>query len=435
VTDPAWLTSLWRGLAVVLLGGLLGLFFQQVLLGALLAAIAVWIAQMVAMTKLRKVMHSRQWRHKRLEPIAQNIAAIHFHQRTADREKRKQLLGALGDFQRAANALPDGVLLLYRTHFKLEWFNSAAARLLGLQTPKDRYVSLLRRLPMPTFVAWLSQAKDNELLLDQISPIDNSVRLSFRLAPYDEDRVLLIVRDVSHLYRLEQVRKDFVANVSHELRTPLTVINGYLDTLEEDEDDMLAGVIGPMREQGQRMAGIVDDLLTLSRLDQQSKVREEQVDMSAMLASLCDDANALSGGAHRIELVRNDGGNLLGDSKDLRSAFSNLLTNAVRYTPAGGDIRVAWFAQANELIFEVSDTGPGIPAEHVPRLTERFYRVSTSRSREKGGTGLGLAIVKHVLTLHQAHLDISSELGKGSVFRAVFKSVRQLKLPHAGEKN
>jgi two-component system phosphate regulon sensor histidine kinase PhoR len=235
---------------------------------------------------------------------------------------------------------------------------------------------------------------------------------------------LLVVRDISQLLHLGQVRRDFVANVSHELRTPLTVLAGYLDAVEVEELPEWEPVLEDMRGQCQRMRHIVEDLLTLSRLDAQGSPADEALSMAQVLDGLKRDARALSQGRHRIELGELAPLDLLGSGKDLRSAFSNLVVNAVRYTPAGGQIVLNWRIHPDGAAFEVVDSGLGIPEQHLPRLTERFYRVSTSRSRESGGTGLGLAIVKHVLLIHQGRLEIESEMGKGSIFRCVLPGSR-----------
>src|SRR5690606_27303130 len=226
------------------------------------------------------------------------------------------------------------------------------------------------------------------------------------------------------LVRLEHMRRDFVANVSHELRTPLTVIHGYLDIIDPEDHPALAPMLGEMSRQSERMTRLVEDLLTLSRLEAREQLDEEPVPMAAMLATLRREAEALSQGRHHITVHDEAGIDLLGSQPELHSAFSNLVANAVRYTPAGGTITVTFRLDGDEPVLSVRDTGHGIPADHLPRLTERFYRVSTSRSRESGGTGLGLAIAKHVLTLHQARLEISSEVGRGSEFSCRFSPAR-----------
>jgi two-component system phosphate regulon sensor histidine kinase PhoR len=271
----------------------------------------------------------------------------------------------------------------------------------------------------PRVATWLS-TQGQEPLLDLPSPSDDSLRLSLRLMDYTEQQRLLVVRDISKLMHLEQVRRDFVANVSHELRTPLTVVHGYLDLLDPEELPELASMLGEMRLQSRRMTQIVEDLLTLSRLEVQDRLPAERIAMRPMLQSLHREAKALSAGGHDIVLHDAIGVDLLGSGKELHSAFSNLVSNAVRYTPPGGTIRIAFEPEGAGARLAVIDTGQGIPPQHLPRITERFYRVSTSRSRETGGTGLGLSIVKHVLNLHHAHLSIESEVGRGSTFACHF---------------
>src|SRR5690606_29592192 len=247
------------------------------------------------------------------------------------------------------------------------------------------------------------------------------VRLSLRLIPYSDELWLLVARDVTKVMRLEQMRRDFVANVSHELRTPLTVVHGYLDMLDPEEQPEWKPILEEMRRQSQRMTQLVEDLLTLSRLEAQDGVVDEDVSMGSMMVSLRREAEALSQRRHVVTVVDDAGIDLLGSTRELHSAFSNLAANAVRYTPAGGSIAVTLARSPDGgAVLSVRDSGYGIPAAHLPRITERFYRVSTSRSRESGGTGLGLSIVKHILHLHQARLEIESEVGRGSTFSCHF---------------
>lgn len=247
------------------------------------------------------------------------------------------------------------------------------------------------------------------------------MRISLKLIPYSPTQWLVVARDVTQLVRLEQMRRDFVANVSHELRTPLTVVHGYLDMIEPEEHPDLAVMVEEMRRQSQRMTQLVEDLLTLSRLEAQEHLPEEPMSMASMLVTLRREAEALSQGRHAIHVEDLAGMDLTGSTKELHSAFSNLVSNAVRYTPTGGEIAIRFERTADGGVrLAVRDTGYGIPVQHLPRITERFYRVSTSRSRESGGTGLGLSIVKHVLSLHQGRLEIESEVGKGSTFACVF---------------
>jgi two-component system phosphate regulon sensor histidine kinase PhoR len=306
------------------------------------------------------------------------------------------------------------------------WFNEAASRLLGLAAPRDRRKHVDAFLPALA-QSWIAQEPAQEPLRDVCSTHSENLRLSFRLIPYSDEHLLLVVRDVTPLARLEQVRRDFVANVSHELRTPLTVLHGYLEMLEPESSPQLAPVLADLRGQSRRMTQIVEDLLTLSRLEAQQQPTQDRVPMRALLMGLKREAEGLSQGRHTISFARTCEADLRGSVDYLHSAFSNLISNAVRYTPEGGRIEISWSATSDGgARFAVADTGHGIPPEHLPRITERFYRVSTSRSRETGGTGLGLSIVKHVLQLHDGKLQIESEVGLGSTFCCVFARERLL---------
>lgn len=339
--------------------------------------------------------------------------------------RSRRLLSQLADMREAASALGDALVLLDRGG-RVRWLNPSATRLLGLGWPADRGVVLAARLAGSELGNWL--AADVQEPADDIpAPAAAAVRLHASMIPFGDRQRLLLARDISRLTRLEQVRRDFVANVSHELRTPLTVIHGYLELLDPEDVPMLAPVLKEMRTQSRRMAQIVEDLLTLSRLEMQQTVADDQrVDMAALLATLRREAEALSKGRHLIELEDHAGVDLAGSAHDLHSAFSNLVSNAVRYTPPGGCITISWKRTLNGAEYAVRDTGQGIPPEHLARLTERFYRVSSSRARTSGGTGLGLSIVKHVLNLHGAELRVRSTPGEGSVFAGAFGRSRLL---------
>jgi len=341
----------------------------------------------------------------------------------ADHARARRLAAQLSDLRTAACALRDALVLL-DPHGHVRWCNPAAQRLLGIAWPRDRGQPLAARFGDGEAGAWLRAGQGDAD--DVASPVDAAVRLELNLIPYSEHRRLLIARDISRVTKLEQVRRDFVANVSHELRTPLTVIHGYLELLDPEDVPALAPVLNEMRTQSQRMRQIVEDLLELSRLEMQQHVPEERVEMAPLLESLRREAEALSHGKHRVAVEDQGHVDLLGSPKDLHSAFSNLVSNAVRYTSEGGGITIRWRRTPTGAEYSVTDTGYGIPAEHLSRLTERFYRVSSSRSRATGGTGLGLSIVKHVLNLHDARLRIESEAGNGSTFTCVFDRARLL---------
>ncbi|KRE89725.1 PAS domain-containing sensor histidine kinase [Frateuria sp. Soil773] len=344
------------------------------------------------------------------------------HDRFMTRSRR--LASSLRDLRSAAGNLPDAVVLLDQDQH-VRWFNHAAEELLGLRRPQDRGAHLHERLGASELSDWLQEGA-HEPLVDVAAPGRPNSHLSVTLLPFGRRQRLLLARDISHLTRLEQIRRDFVANVSHELRTPLTVIHGYLELLDPEDVPDLAPVLGEMRAQSKRMGQIVEDLLTLSRLETQDRLAEERVQMAPLLATIRKEAEALSQGRHRIAVESTAEADLLGSPKDLHSALSNLVSNAVRYTPSGGSIAIRWKREADGAAYSVSDTGFGIPASHLARLTERFYRVSSSRSRDSGGTGLGLSIVKHVLNLHQARLTIESVPGQGSTFTCHFGAERLL---------
>jgi two-component system phosphate regulon sensor histidine kinase PhoR len=340
-----------------------------------------------------------------------------------DRARARRLAAELSDLRTAACALRDALVLL-DPDGHVRWCNPAAQRLLGIAWPRDRGLPVADRFGDGEVGTWLRQARGDAD--DIASPVDPAVRLQLSLIPYGNRRRLLIARDISRVTKLEQVRRDFVANVSHELRTPLTVIHGYLELLDPEDVPALAPVLNEMRTQSQRMRQIVEDLLELSRLEMQQHIPEERVEMAPLLESLQREAEALSHGKHRVTVEDEGHVDLLGSPKDLHSAFSNLVSNAVRYTPEGGGITIRWRRTPTGAEYSVKDTGYGIPADHLSRLTERFYRVSSSRSRATGGTGLGLSIVKHVLNLHDAGLRIESEPGEGSTFTCVFDKARLL---------
>ncbi len=344
---------------------------------------------------------------------------LHRRQRDVHNRKRR-LLDMLRAYRAAAAVLPDAVVIIDRNSQRVVWFNEASERLLGFHYPRDKDIPVAQLLqPLPIAV-WMTAGQHAEPMIDAPSPLDPHIRLNLRLIPYSEQQWLLVARDISKLMHLEQVRRDFVANVSHELRTPLTVIHGYLELFDTDDMPEWRPMFEEMRRQSQRMAQIVEDLLTLSRLEAQELLPAEIVSMPALLQTLRREGEALSQGRHTIVVEDAAALNLLGSTKELHSAFSNLVSNAVRYTPTGGRITIRFLPDGDGAVLAVHDTGYGIPAQHLPRITERFYRVSTSRSRESGGTGLGLSIVKHVIAMHQARLEIASEVGKGSVFSIHF---------------
>jgi two-component system, OmpR family, phosphate regulon sensor histidine kinase PhoR len=422
----AWQVSLGRFVVLLTTALVVGLPLHLELYTVLAAMLGYSLWSLVSLYQMQSWLRSRRWRPPPEDRGVWSDISTHVYTRLhAERSRKRRLITLLRAFREAAAALPDGVVVLTKGRSIL-WFNEAAARLLGLSAPRDRRAHIDPFLP-PLAKAWITQEPALEPLREVPSTRSESMRLSFRLIPYSPEHMLLVVRDVTPLARLEQVRRDFVANVSHELRTPLTVLHGYLEMIEPEVTPELAPILADLRGQSRRMTQIVEDLLTLSRLEAQQQPAQDRVPMRVLLTSLQREAEGLSQGRHIINLVRTCEADLRGSTDYLHSAFSNLVSNAVRYTPEGGRIEISWQASADGgARFAVADTGYGIPAEHLPRITERFYRVSTSRSRETGGTGLGLSIVKHVLQLHEAKLGIESEVGVGSTFSGAFDRERLL---------
>ncbi len=416
-----------RSLAVLLVlgasGMAVGLAFGHAGFGGC-AGLLLWAGlQLRQMVRMQNWLVSRRMRAPEATGAWQPLFDALERRRKSERRRRRRLLDSLEAARDAARALPDGIVVIDESQ-TIYWFNKAAKRLLGFRYPADVGNRLTHLVRTPRFAAWLAEGRLDEPLTDLPAPDDERIRLSFRLIAFRPGLRMLIVRDVSNLMRLEQVRRDFVANVSHELRTPLTVINGYMEALEPEELGDFADLFVQMRQQSRRMGHIVEDLLTLSRLEAQAAPSTEPVAIRPLLDALERDARAISAGRHEIEVEHRLDSDLRGSAKDLHSAFSNLVVNAVRHTPAGGHIRLRWEAHGTDAALSVIDTGQGIPEQHIGRLTERFYRVSSSRSRESGGTGLGLAIVKHVLNAHDARLEIESKLGQGSTFRCIFPRAR-----------
>jgi two-component system, OmpR family, phosphate regulon sensor histidine kinase PhoR len=347
--------------------------------------------------------------------------------------------GRLQDFLAAFQASPNGVVML-DSHGQIEWFNQIAANHFGLDSERDKLQHFGNLVRDPGFASYFSsQNYSTELVMPgrQSTP-SRPVKLSVQLHPYGEGRLLLLSRDVTALEQAEAMRRDFVANVSHEIRTPLTVLSGFVETLQTlplDEEERVR-YLALMALQAERMQTLVSDLLTLSRLEGSPPPGgSEWIQVASLAADLEQEGRSLSAALHGSadcvhDLVFETSflGDLAGSRNELRSAMSNLVGNAIRYTAAGGKIRVRTTVLADgKGEFSVTDSGPGIAEEHIPRLTERFYRVDRSRSRDTGGTGLGLAIVKHVAQRHGAELKIESQLGVGSTFSVVFPASRMRK--------
>jgi two-component system phosphate regulon sensor histidine kinase PhoR len=426
VSKPAW-QHIAKIVALLLAALAVGALFDRAL-PFLALALAAALAY-----EIRQLLRFERWlRRRTVEPPpdmnglwGEVIAtASRIYRRKVFHKRRVLML--LREFRRMTSAMPDGAVLLGPQR-EILWFNRTAGRWLGLRRKADYGVRIDNLLRQPEFIEYLD--KRGTLAPPRIHlPKQGDRRLLVRLVTTNATgQQLLILRDVTSEARLESMRKDFVANASHELRSPLTVIGGYLDALADEAglDPAWQGPVLEMRRQSDRMRNIVQDLLELSRLEAQGGPAElAPVDVGGMLALIRKDAVARPEAHATVGLRLDSDDLLLGSDTELHSIFSNLVSNAVKYTPASGRVDIRWWTDAQGGHVEVRDTGIGIPAEHLPRLTERFYRVDAGRSRKLGGSGLGLAIVKHALQRHGGRLDVQSVEGKGSVFTCHFPTSR-----------
>ncbi|GAM54299.1 phosphate regulon sensor protein phoR [Vibrio ishigakensis] len=366
------------------------------------------------------------WNDKRLSPPSSSgnwepLFNGMYRLQQRQRRKRKELTGLIRRFRNGAESLPDAVVV-FREEGNIVWCNRLAQQLLGFRWPEDSDLPITNLLRSPDFIKYLNKNDFSEPL-EMRSPLNVERILELRIVPYTDGEQLMVVRDVSQLKQLEGMRRNFFANVSHELRTPMTVLQGYLEMTADP--DMLVGPMWPkahgvMTEQLNRMNSLVNQLLTLSKIEAAPMGGEDVIDVPKMLNILEKEAITLSGDkGHKVVLDIDDSLKILGEEDQMRSAISNLVYNAVKYTPAGSKITISWKEVPSGAEFKVIDTGEGIEAQHLHRLTERFYRVDKARSRETGGSGLGLAIVKHTLSHHDSQLEVQSEVGKGSQFSFV----------------
>ena len=423
-----WLTEIQRIAGLLIVTLLFGFFSGYYLLPLAIVILAYLAWHLYNLTRLLRWLHEGKG-HQPPESSGIWDDVFESLQRHLQRnnKRKKDLRRHLKRFHKMVAALPDAAVEL-RADDEIEWWNEAAARYIGLKYPRDvgqRIGNLLRHPDLQQYF----MKQDYEEAIEIPAPVDENITLHIRVISYTRNRRLLIARDMTRIQWLERTRKDFVANASHELRSPLTVLGGYLETLvdaEESSRDYLPQ-LRSMQAQTERMTRIVDDLMLLSKLESEaSRVDQLPVNMPKLLEHAINQAKELSGlEGHEFSSTIDENLCLLGRESELYSAISNLLFNAVRYTPPGGEIKVSWQDTSDGPVFSVADTGVGIAPHHVPRLTERFYRVDAGRSRATGGTGLGLAIVKHVLHRHHTRLDIESEVGQGSTFSCKFDADRR----------
>jgi two-component system phosphate regulon sensor histidine kinase PhoR len=424
----SWSKEFWRLILDLTLFWLLGLIAGYPLWGVI-GGFVFYLALLA-----RRAWKFEQWLGQKLTDPPEQLSGVFeelaykiYRIRNRSRKRKKRMSELLRRWQDSSAALPDAAVLL-NPDTSIAWFNSTASSMLGLKTTDSgHYIGNLIR--SPRFVHYIKSA-DYAEPLEIASPVDEGRTLSIRMTPYGKSQQLMLVSDVTHIQRLMTMRRDFIANVSHELRTPLTVIMGYIETLRDDEDcdrDTLKDTMKRIEAPATRMKSLVEDLLLLSSLDTGAPGGLETsslVNVAALVKNMVAEAEQISQGRHKIVVDVERELQLKGVEKEIYSAFANLVTNAVRYTREGTTVTISWHVQSDGARFCVTDDGQGIAPEHLPRLTERFYRVDVGRSRQTGGTGLGLAIVKQVLRRHDGELDVYSVLGKGSEFCCRFPTAR-----------
>ncbi len=419
--------DLWRFLGLSSAAALAGAVAGYPLLGLWLAAVGYCYWQHRNLMRLaRWIRHRRRFEAPDLPGAFEEVCRCIDWVRNREKRRKKRLATNFKQFLQAAAALRDAAVILGPDD-EIQWANAASAEHLGVRWSQDARQRITNLVRDPVLYDLFKRNRERRELrsVELPSPVKPDGFLSLDLMPFGEAQTLLMARDITRLHRAGQIRRDFVANVSHELRTPVTVIRGYLETLSEDRarcPETWVPVIAQLQGQTERMQRIIEDLLYLSKLEQDDRIaRPEPVPVAEILSQIYREAQTVEGEVRHLYALEIDATLcILGAESELYSAFSNLVVNAVRYTGEGGVIRIRWYRDAEGAHMAVSDTGIGIPAPHIPRLCERFYRVDQGRSRESGGTGLGLAIVKHVLKRHRAQLHIESTPGQGSLFRCDF---------------
>ncbi|MDD5413006.1 MAG: phosphate regulon sensor histidine kinase PhoR [Methylobacter sp.] len=411
------ITILLLFFVVLIVGGMTGLFLPLLLLLTLFILIR-HIYQIIRFEKW--ISMGGRGKYPKTTGVWEEIY-YHVYRIKKNEKKRKKKLGKMIDqFRQSTEALPDAAVVL-GAHDEIEWANKAAREVLGLkQSDKGQRIPNLIRFP--EFIHYLKSRNYSEAVILP-SPVDSRITLAVRIVTYGAGLRLLLAQDVTQLKKMERMRKDFVANVSHELRTPLTVLKGYLETLQDMDDrksPLLTNSFQQMQGQTERMQHLVDDLLLLTRLETQQR-QAQCINVPALLSQICKEGDTLENASNRrIELTLETDVHILGEEHELRSAFTNLLGNALKYSPEDSVVKVRWYQAIDDIVLDVEDQGEGIAAADIPRVTERFYRSEVKRNKKVSGTGLGLAIVKHVLMRHDARLNIVSELGKGSCFSCHF---------------
>lgn len=419
-----WLRSITKVIVLMTMCTLFGLYLDQLLPSLLIGAFVLLGWHYWRLYRLNYWL----WQSKKISPpsargIWWNIYQGIYSANLRSRDKRKSLAEVLRRFRQGSEALPDAAIIVDQ-NAEITWCNRLARIELGISWPEDMGQKVYERINDEQFIAFF-QANRFEQPIEITSPINSNKVLEFRVVPFEDNNLMVLIRDVTRLSQIEKMRKDFVANVSHELKTPLTVINGYLEMLPENGDmpePMMKKAISEMRTQSVRMQSLIEELLVLSRIEASSeRAFEKLVNVPQLLWQIQVEADALNRDKkHKIFFDISPILYVYGIESELRSAFSNLIFNAINYTPNGGVIEVKWALDGKQVKFSVKDNGFGIASEHIDRITERFYRVDKARSRTTGGSGLGLSIVKHVLSHHNSSLKIKSKPEKGSTFSCCF---------------
>ncbi|MGR9089714.1 MAG: phosphate regulon sensor histidine kinase PhoR [Gammaproteobacteria bacterium] len=387
-----------------------------------LAAYCVWLHR-----KLGQLLHWLRHRKETAAPdprgVFEDLCREIDYLRERHKKRKKKLGSYLKQFQQATRALPDSTVVLDENG-SVQWANRAATDVLGIRWPEDSGQRLSNLVRVPALLEFIERDEPKSSV-DIPSPIDENIQLNVRITPSGNRQRLFVARDITQLHRANQVRSDFVANVSHELRTPITVLRGYLENMTAQRDvcpPAWEGALAQMSDHVSRMQAVVEDLLMLSALEQHDRVDDPKaVPVAELVVDIHRRSQQIKAHQDHIFMLELETDvSILGSYKELYSCISNLIYNAVKYTNERGIIEIHWYRDEHGAHLSIKDNGIGISPEHIPRLTERFYRAESSRARSQGGTGLGLAIVKHVLTRHRANLHVESELGKGSTFRCDF---------------
>jgi two-component system phosphate regulon sensor histidine kinase PhoR len=420
----AWQKEIGMALLLFLAALAAGALTGHVPLFMFLLVLGLWVRQLFQISRFERwVSMGGRGKYPKATGIWEEIYYHVYRIKKSEKKRKKKLRKMIDQFRKSTEALPDAAVVL-GPHDEIEWANKAAREVLGLQQ-SDKGQRIPNLVRFPEFIRYLKSGNYHEAVMLP-APVDHRMTLAVRIVKYGAGLRLLLAQDVTQLKKMERMRKDFVANVSHELRTPLTVLKGYLETMQDMDDgnsQLLTHSVRQMQAQTERMQHLVDDLLLLTRLETQQK-KAQRVDIPALLSQICKEGDALEAAAGRIELSLETDAHIAGEEQELRSAFTNLLGNALKYSPDDAKVKIRWHRSGDAVMLDVEDQGEGIAAAEIPRITERFYRVEVKREKKINGTGLGLAIVKHVLMRHDAKLNIVSELGKGSRFTCCFPVTR-----------